>query len=63
MGEIKAFYSPTRIVTGLGCIRDLGRETDALGTKALLVCSPGGGVASGLSGTVDRQSVPGWSSL
>ncbi|MFN2168682.1 MAG: iron-containing alcohol dehydrogenase, partial [Anaerolineae bacterium] len=43
----KAFYLPTRVVTGLGCSRTLGPEARLLGDKALLVCSQGAAARKG----------------
>ena len=37
----KAFYLPTRVITGLGCSRQVGAEARRLGERALLVCSRG----------------------
>jgi alcohol dehydrogenase class IV len=47
MGDSKSFYLPTRVITGLGCSRQLGAQARALGQRVLLVCSRGAAARSG----------------
>ena len=48
---MKRYYQPTEILTGVGCLEQLGKRTRGFGQRALLVC---GRTAIRKSGTLNR---------
>ena len=49
---MKRYYQPTEVLTGAGCLDELGRKTRRFGQRALLVC---GRSAIRRSGVLDRS--------
>ena len=54
---LQSYQSPTRLVQGLGAIRELGREAERLGVKRPLVVTDRGIAAAGLLETALQRMI------